>query len=135
MHALNLDAGFYGAKLGARLRHTHGKLAVHTLPSLIVAVTKREDDTGARLNKDTLWIPVQLTYKATPALTAGFGTGVKGPLSGFGDGWQVPLGVMATYAIDPDTTCGASWVFGQAFAGTADGFDQRGLQVWVTRLF
>lgn len=135
VHALNLDAGFYGAKLGARFRHTHGKVAVHAQPSVIVAVTEREDNGAGRLNRDTLWVPIQLTYKGTPALTCGLGSGVKGALDNFGDAWQVPLGFMATYAIDPDTTAGASWVFGQVLAGTDDGFDQRGLQLWVNRLF
>lgn len=129
VHALDLDAGFYGVKLGARVRHSHGKLALHAQPSVIVAVNERDT------SKDTLWVPIQLTYKVTPALTSGLGSGVKGRLSDFGDAWQVPLGFMATYAVDADTTAGASWVFGQVLAGTDDGFDQRGLQLWVNRLF
>lgn len=144
VHALNLDAGFYAVKLGAKARYTVDKLAFHFLPSVFVAVTEREDDAGNRLQKDTIWLPVQATYKATPALTVGLGSGIKGPLSGFGDAWQIPLGCMALYAIDPATTVGASWVFGQVLGGATNppdpappvkGFDFRGLQVWGARTF
>ncbi|MBE7450564.1 MAG: hypothetical protein HS111_17190 [Kofleriaceae bacterium] len=143
VHALNLDAGFYNLKLGARLRHVAGKLGFHALPSVIVAVTERDDGAGNRLNKDTLWVPVQVTYNLAP-LTVGLGTGVKGALSGFGDAYQIPLGFMALYAVDKTTTVGASWVFGQVISGATnppdpsppvEGFALRGVQLWGSRTF
>jgi|JI10StandDraft_1071094.scaffolds.fasta_scaffold23748_4 hypothetical protein len=138
-HATNLDAGFYHAKVGARVRYTAGQLGVHFSPSVLIAAAKR-DEGGV----DSIWLPVQGTYKATPELTVGVGTGIKGPLDGFGDAWQVPVGVMGTYAIDPATTVGASWVFGQLLGGATNppdpappvkGVDYRGLQIWGARTF
>lgn len=144
VHALSLDGGFYALKLGAKLRHTRGRVALHALPSVLVAVTEREAG-GVRLNKDSLWIPVQATYKATPELTVGLGTGVKLlDLSAAGDSWEIPVGAMVTYAIDPATTVGASWVFGKLAAGVDNppdpapavkGVDIRGVQVWGARTF
>ncbi len=141
VHATNLDAGFYGIKLGAKVRQGFGKLAVTTLPSVLIAITKREDDAGTKLNKDMLWVPVQLTYRVADPLTVGLGTGIKGPLSGFGDAWQVPLGFMAQYAIDRQLGVGASWVFGQIVGGAENppdplpavvGPDLRGVQIWAS---
>jgi len=141
-HALNLDAGLHALKIGVRVRYPAGKLAINAAPSLLIAVTKREDDAGNRLNKDTLWVPVQATYKATPEVTVGVGTGLKGPLSGFGDAWQVPLGFMVQYAFDKQLGVGASWVFGQLVGGAAPapapdptGTELRGPQLWATYTF
>lgn len=144
-HALRLNDGYYDLKAGAKIRYgLVDKVALHVQTNLLIALTKREDDAGARLNKDTLWVPVVATYQALPALTVGLGSGIKGPLSGFGDAWQVSLGALVTYAIDPATGVGASWIFGQVLGGASDppapapaatGFDYRGLQIWGTRTF
>lgn len=144
VHAISLDGGFYDLKVGAKLRHAMGKLGVHVMPSLLVAVTEREV-AGARVNKDSLWVPVLATYKATTELTVGLGTGLKiVDLSAAGDSWEVSLGAVGTYAIDPTTTVGASWIFGKVLAGidnppdpapAAKGLDFRGLQVWGAKTF
>jgi hypothetical protein len=140
LHATNLDAGFYGVKLGARARHRFGAITLQTAPSVIVAVTERENAAGDPLNKDTLWLPVQATYKLQPKVTVGLGSGLKGPLQGFGDGWEVPLGAMVQYAVTPRLGVGASWVFGALVGGAdnppdpapaATGLDPRGVQLWV----
>lgn len=138
VHATNLDAGYYHAKVGARVRHTSGKLGVHFSPSLLVALSERD------VSKDSIWLPVMATYKTTPELTLGLGSGLKAPLDGFGDAWQVPLGASAVYAIDPATSLGASWVFGALLGGATNppdpapgvkGLDPRGVQVWGARTF
>ncbi|MBK9035741.1 MAG: hypothetical protein IPL61_31580 [Myxococcales bacterium] len=144
-HAVKLHDGFYDLKAGAKIRYAViDKVALHVQTNLLIAVTKREDAAGARLNKDSLWVPVVVTYKATPELTVGLGSGIKGPLSGFGDAWQVSLGALITYAIDPATGVGASWIFGQVLSGATnppapgpavEGFDFRGLQIWGTLMF
>lgn len=139
-HAISLDVGIYDVKVGAKLRHVMGKIGVHVLPTVLVAATKRDD-----VGKDSLWVPVLATYKATRELTVGLGTGIKAlDLSAFGDTWEVSLGAVATYAIDPATTVGASWIFGKVVAGydnppdpapAVKGLDFRGLQVWGAKTF
>jgi hypothetical protein len=135
VHAISLDGGFYAAKLGLKARWSSGKLAVVSLPSVFVAVTERDAETmaGTRVFPDRLWLPVQLLYRVTDPLTLGVGSGIKGPLQGFGDGWQVPLGFMGQYAVDKALGVGASLVFGQVVGGgDATGFDYRGAQAWVS---
>lgn len=139
-HALSLDVGVYDVKLGAKVRHVMGKIGVHVMPTVLVAATKRDEG-----GTDSLWIPVLATYKANQALTVGLGTGLKAlDLSAFGDSWEVSLGAVATYAIDPATTVGASWIFGKVLAGVenppdpapaAKGLDFRGVQVWGAKTF
>ncbi len=139
-HALNLDAGFYDLKVGAKLKYTAGKVAVISQPSVLVGLTKRKVADVAT-NKDTLWIPVQVTYKVSAPVTVGVGSGLKGPLQGFGDGWQVPLGFMGQYAVNKQLGVGLSWTFGALVGGAtnlpdpapaAKGIDPRGLQLWAS---
>jgi hypothetical protein len=141
VHATNLDAGHVSVKLGVRARRAFGRVALIAQPSVLIAVTERDPDAGTPKNNDTLWVPVQVTWRAADALTVGVGTGIKGPFSGFGDAWQMPLGFMAQYAIDPSLSVGASWVFGQMLGGAENppdpapavtGPDLRGVQLWVT---
>lgn len=139
VHVTNLDASIVHAKLGGKVRYTAGKVGVLFAPTILVAATER--DTGGI---DSLWLPVLGTYKATPQVTVGLGTGLKGPLDGFGDAYQIPLGFMGTYALDPATQLGASWVFGALLGGATNppdpapgvkGLDPRGLQIWGSRTF
>jgi hypothetical protein len=141
VHAVDLDRSLVVVKAGARARHAIGKLAVTTQPSVLIAVNQRTDAMGARLNKDLIYVPVLVTYRVAPPLVLGLATGLKGPISGFGDAWQVPLGVTAQYAITPKLGVGASWVFGQLIGGATNppapapavkGPDLRGVQAWAT---
>jgi hypothetical protein len=145
LHALRLDDGWYALKVGLKVRATAagGKLAVSALPSVLVAVSERDPMAPAKPNKDRLWIPVSAMYKLTGKIAAGLGTGLKGPISGFGDAWEVPLGVLGQVTVDPRITVGASWVFGAMIGGATNpdaplpplkGPDLRGLQVWVSYL-
>ena len=149
VHATSLSAGFYSLKLGVKLRYTIGRVGLHALPSVLLAMTggrkSAGDNGGVSFNKSSLWIPVQATYKAISELTVGLSTGVKFLETKYtGDTYEVPLGVMATYAIDPATTVGASWVFSKLLTGESqlpdpapatEGVDFRGVQVWGSRTF
>jgi len=141
LHVVDLDNSLVAAKLGGRARYSRGKLALNSLPSVLIALNKRTDAMGNRLNKDILYVPVQLTYRITRPLLLGLGTGIKGPISGFGDAWQVPIGVAAVYAIDPSLAIGASWTFGQLLGGATNppdpdpavkGPELRGVQLWAS---
>lgn len=134
-HAISFDGGFYAAKLGLKARWSSGAFALQTLPSVFVAVTERsaENVAGTRVFPDRLWLPVQAMYRVTADVTLGAGSGIKGPVQGFGDAWQVPLGAMVQYTVDPSLGLGASLVFGQVVGGgDATGFDYRGVQIWLS---
>jgi hypothetical protein len=116
-------------KIGARSRVAAGAFAVLFNPSVFIAANDRGP------NKDSAFLPVALTYKAAPSLTAGLGTGLKLPdLSSVGDGWQVPIGVFGQLQIAPPFAVGASFVFGNAVGGSAtkDGLDGRFVQLWAS---
>lgn len=134
IHALSLDRDFYSAKVGARLRYSAGKLAVLSSPSVLIAATERPDDDATTPdNLDRLWVPVLVGYTVTPPLWIAGATGIKGPIDGFGDGWQLAVGAVATYKIDPTLAVGASLIFGQiAGGGDATGADHRWVQAWVS---
>ena len=141
VHALDLDRSLLAVKIGGKARYTRGQLAINALPSILVAINKRADAMGTRLNKDILYVPLQLTYRAVRPLVLGLGSGIKGPISGFANAWQVPLGITAQYAIDAKLGVGVSWVFGQLFGGATNppdpapavvGPDLRGIQLWAT---
>jgi hypothetical protein len=137
VHALSFDRGWYAAKVGARVRHRRGDLTLHASPSLFVAASERDDDDPTTVdNLDRLWLPIGASYAISRPLWVGVGTGVKGPLQGWGDAWELAAGVLAQYQIDPRIAAGASLFFGNVTGGDPDadprGFDQRWIHVWVS---
>jgi len=139
--ATDFDKGYYAFKLGVKTKWTAGRFVGTLSPSVFVAATKRTDYFGMAINKDALYVPVTAGVKPTAAATIFVGSGVKGPLQGLATHWQVPFGVGATYAVGPEVTLGASWVFGALFSGAdnppppkppVDGPDLRVLQVWAS---
>lgn len=87
--AMDLHNGYYDAKVTARVRQTAGAFAVQLAPSVLIAVTEREDAMGKRANKDLLYIPLVGTYKPWPALWLSVGTGFKGSLTELGSTWEI----------------------------------------------
>ncbi|MCA9678786.1 MAG: hypothetical protein H6709_13615 [Kofleriaceae bacterium] len=134
VHAISLDAGFYSVKVGAKLRYKAGKLLVMSTPSVYLAATHRKDDDPLTAdNVDRLWVPAVAAYAPSSAWWVGLGTGIKGPLQGFGDGWQFALGALGQYKLDASQAVGASLIFGQVVGGgDATGADYRWLQLWYS---
>lgn len=116
-------------KLGLKAKATAGRFSLGFNPSLVFVANER-DTQG-----DSLWLPLSLSIKPTPMLTAGLGTGVKIPnLSKAADSWQVALGVFAQAQIDPHLAAGASFVFGNVVGAeaTSPGVEARFAQLWVS---
>lgn len=141
VHALSLDAGSYSLKLGAKIRYTAGKVNVLTSPSVFVAATNRKDDDATTVdNLDRIWVPVAVGYAVSPKVWVAGSTGLKTPLSGAGDAWQLAIGALATYKVDAKLTVGCSLIFGQIAGGEPDpapepsivGPDYRWVQGWVS---
>jgi hypothetical protein len=131
----NLDAGFYSAKLGAKLKYgLASRLFLVANPSVLVAMTKRDQTAPAISNKDTLWLPVAVSYKLTDPLALGVSSGLKGPLDGFSDAWSVPLGAFGVYTLNRQMAAGASCTFGKVLGADAmnPGASARGVQVWFS---
>lgn len=135
--AMSLDAGFYDAKLGARLRWKSGKVTAVVLPNVLLALTKRDEPAPAVSNQDSLWIPLVVSYQVIEPLSLGAAVGFKTPLENVGDSWLISAGVVAGYKLAPSLSLGASLIFGRlvgasAYPDDAKGLDYRWLQMWLT---
>ncbi|MEO6772692.1 MAG: hypothetical protein ABI467_06680 [Kofleriaceae bacterium] len=136
LYSLDLADSFVNLKLGIKTKLSSGRLALTVNPSVFTGLDKRD---AMVPNGDQLYVPIGLSYNVSPVVTAGVGTGVKGPLGGFskfGDTFLVPLGVNALVKLDPAFAIGGSFTFGklgggQALADAATGADFRALHVWL----
>jgi hypothetical protein len=139
LYSLNLDQSFVDLKLGFKTKFTLGAFALVVNPSIYVGMNDREATTP---NVDQLYLPVGLTYKLSPQLTVGLGSGIKGPLndfSKFGKAWSVPLGANAVVTLDRAFAVGAAFTFGKLVGAPAledasppqTGTDFRALHLWL----
>ena len=139
LYSLNLDQSFVDLKLGLKTKFALGAFALVFNPSIYIGMNDREATTP---NVDQLYLPVGLTYKISPQLAVGIGSGIKGPVndvSRFGKAWLVPLGANAVVTLDPAFAVGAAFTFGKLAGAPAledatppqTGADFRALHVWL----
>lgn len=136
VYSLDLADSFVDLKVGMKTKFSSGPLALTLNPSVYAGLDKRD---AMVANGDQLYVPVGLSYKLSPVVTAGVGSGIKGPLGGFarfGNAFLVPLGVNAVVTLDPAFAVGASFTFGKlvggtALAETATGADFRAVHLWI----
>jgi hypothetical protein len=124
----SLDAGVYGVDVGVNFKYNAGAVAIKAAPQLIIGANKR--DAG---NKEGLFVPVQIAFQATPELAAFVDTGIAGMLDGFGDGYVVPAGVGASFAVMPTLDVGAEFMLPGVVTGAKgdNAFDSRLLAVFA----
>lgn len=111
---------FLSVRLGVKGRTMAGPLIITFDPSVNIGATKR--DMG---NKEVLQVPVRLGFLATPQLNLGLSVALLGildpPVGGFGDYYQVPVGVGGTFAINQMLDVRAQFAFdnllGKEFPG------------------
>jgi hypothetical protein len=84
-----------GLNVGIASRLTVGKVAVRLEPTLYLGALGRSDGF-----KEFLSLPTQLQFQANPQTAVFLSTGIFGPLSGFGDAYQVPVGAGTLFAIN-----------------------------------
>jgi len=136
VYSLDLANSFVDLKLGMKTKLSSGALALTLNPSVYAALDKRD---AMVANTDQLYVPIGLSYKLSPVVTAGVGSGIKGPLAGFarfGNAFTVPFGVNTVVTLDPTFAVGASFTFGKLAGGTAladaaTGAEFRAIHVWL----
>jgi len=136
LYSPDLADSFVDLKLGMKTKFSSGALSLTVNPSVYTALDKRD---AMVPNVDQLYVPIGLSYKISPVVTAGIGSGIKGPLgrfNRFGDTATVPFGVNAVVTLDPMFAVGASFTFGKLVGGTAlgdaaTGADFRAIHVWL----
>lgn len=105
---------------------TAGDVAVLAEPRLYVAVHERLPS-----HKDLVDVPVQIQYQLTHQNALLLTSGMRGPLSDFGDSFAVPLGLGALVTLSRHVDVGGELLFTN-LAGRGGGFDGRLLLLRVT---
>jgi hypothetical protein len=93
-----------GAKVGVRGHYMAGKLMIGFAPNIQIGITKRDE-----VGKESIHVPVDVMFAATPKVFVGLQTGIQGPLDGFGDGYSVPVSIGAMFMATPNISAGASF--------------------------
>jgi hypothetical protein len=117
-----------GAKVGVRGHYMAGKLMIGFAPNIQIGITKRDE-----VGKESIHVPVDVMFAATPKIFAGLQTGIQGPLDGFGDAFAVPVSIGAMFMATPNIMAGASFNLLRV-AGGDDGpgaADIRGISVFA----
>jgi hypothetical protein len=101
----SLDPFVGGLHVGLPLRVKGGDLAVLVDPRLYIGIFERD------IRKELVDVPVQLQYQLTDQNALLVTSGVRGPLNGFGDAVQVPVGVGAVVALSRRVDIGGEFLF------------------------
>jgi hypothetical protein len=119
----SLDASTYAADVGVNFKYATGPIAVKAAPQVLLGVNKRD----AGNIKQVIYLPVQVAFQATPELAAFLDTGISGPTDGFGDGYQVPAGIGASFAVMPNLDVGGEFMLPTVLAPSAVPDDAKGI--------
>jgi hypothetical protein len=117
-----------GLNLGIASRLTVGKVAVRVEPTLYLGAIGRGDGF-----KEFLSLPTQLQFQANPQTAVFLSTGIFGPLSGFGDAYQVPVGLGTLFAINNRIDIGAEIRFLNLLGNQFDGVGRADLREAIAR--
>jgi hypothetical protein len=90
---------------GAFKFHFSDNVALLADPQFGIGLNKRD------VNKDQLFLPLQLQFQVSRAATLDLLTGVTGPLSSLSDAYRVPLGMALVFNINPHVDLGFKFAF------------------------
>jgi hypothetical protein len=110
---------------GAGKFHFGGTFALFFDPQIGFAITDRDGT-----NADMLFIPLELQAQAADAISVKLLTGLTGPFDGFGDAYQIPLGLAAIFNLNEHFDIGLRFSFDNLLGKVPDGVsraDQRSL--------
>ncbi len=140
----SFDPFLLGIHAGVNGRYRQGQIAVVVNPRIYFGFTNRGQGVAAmpsggpvNLNNETISIPIEIHFQATPALEAFFRTGFGTPLEGIGpigvgDLYNIPLGIGGLFAVSRMIDVGASFTFiNLAAHGSASATDFRALDILV----
>jgi hypothetical protein len=128
LEAASFDAGFWRLRIGALGKYYAGRLAIQFDPKLMIGLNKRSGGNG-----DILAIPLDIQYQIDQMLAAVLTIGIVGPLDGFSDVFQIPVGFGAHYTINRQMDVAGQLLF-LNLLGKAPGYsnlDARALQFFL----
>jgi len=111
--AVTIDPFALGLRLGVAFKYKMGRLAFFLDPNFKIGLTHRDAEPGSMMpmtNKETLAIPLRVSFQATNRLAVYARTGLTGgglsidpnpgiALDNFGDTWAIPLGIGTQFGI------------------------------------
>lgn len=97
--------------------HIGDAMAVTVDPQLGFALSDRD------VNADVLFLPIDVSFQVGVPTTLKLLTGVVGPLDGFGDAYQAPLGVGVVHNVTEHIDVGARFSFDNLLGQQPPGVD------------
>jgi hypothetical protein len=86
--------------------HVSDSFAIFLDPQIGIGLNNRDGG-----NKEQLFLPIELQFQLTPPLVLKVLTGVTGPFDGFGDSYQIPLGVGLVDSVNESIDLGLRFAF------------------------
>jgi len=115
------DSTLLGVRVGVKSRMLAGPAILTIDPALLIGVNHRSDFG----NKEALIVPVRVGFMATPQLNVGLSVALIGlldpPVGGFGDSYQVPVGIGGTFAINNNISARAQFTLDNLGGKVPDG--------------
>jgi len=103
------DSTLLGLRVGVKGKTLAGPLVLVFDPSVRIGLNHRTDFG----NKEILQVPVRVGFMATPQLNLGLSVALLGfldpPVGGFGDSYQVPVGLGGSFAINNNISARAQF--------------------------
>lgn len=124
LNTMTTDPLTLGLQAGVLGRWSSGKIMVDFAPTIRIGLTERD------FNKEVIYVPVTVGYAVNDKIHAGLQTGILGPLDGFGDAFNVPVGVGAMYMVSEQIMAGGSFTF-HNLLGKNSSADSRSLDLVV----
>jgi hypothetical protein len=103
--------------LAGKVRLAEG-LALFFDPQIGIGLTGRDEPTGV---EQALFLPVELQLQANPMFQLKLFTGIRGPFDGFGDSYQIPLGLGALVNISTMIDVGLRFSFDNLLGSVPEG--------------
>ncbi|HEU5057607.1 MAG TPA: hypothetical protein VFU21_13830 [Kofleriaceae bacterium] len=117
LHATSFDPFTLDVKLGTHGMWRAGRVGLSLAPSLFIGVTQRHDPPDGTSNKESIQLPIAVTFAALPQLLVGLQSGVRGPLDGFGDAYSIPAALGAIFLATPQIMVGGAFSFERVAGG------------------
>ena len=100
--------------VGVNFKYASGPVSVRATPVIGIGVNKRSADN----NKEDLSVPVQIAFQAAPVLAVFVDSGINGPTKDFGKLYNVPVGIGASFAVQPGLDVGAEFLLPMIVRGS-----------------
>jgi hypothetical protein len=117
LHAFGFDPFALDARLGLHGMWRAGRLGLSFAPSLFIGLTQRHDPPDGTSNKESIQLPIAVTFAALPQLLVGLQSGVRGPIDGFSNAYSVPVALGAIYLVTPQVMVGGAFSFERVAGG------------------